>query len=114
MQSTPTRIPEQMQHADAVAFLTATHRMLARQQDLSPNNTEVNSCLAALVATLRGWQAAGFGADLPGHPDLTAVADGLPRLCAAAEAEMEKWWARKILAEPLSWRAGARGLLVYG
>ena len=89
-----------MQHADAVAFLTATHRTLARQPDLSPNNPEVNTCLGALVSELRAWKAAGFGAELPDHPDLADVAAGLPELCAAAEAEMEKWWCRKVLASP--------------
>lgn len=89
-----------MHQADAIAFLKATHRTLASQEDLSPNNPEVNNCLGALVATLRAWQAAGFGADLPGHPDLADVAADLPGFCAAAEAEMEKWWCRKILADP--------------
>jgi hypothetical protein len=99
-----------MQHAHAVAFLTATHRTLARQTDLSPNNAEVNSCLGALVATLRAWQAAGFGAQLSEHPDLADIAAGLPGLCAAAEAEMEKWWCRKILADPCP---GAQSLAAF-
>jgi hypothetical protein len=99
-----------MQNADAVAFLTDTHRTLARQQDLSPNNPEVNICLGALVARLRAWQAAGFGDDLCGHPDLAGAIDGLPRLCGAAEAEMEKWWCRKILATPCP---GAQSLAAF-
>lgn len=102
--------PREMQHADAVAFLIATHRTLARQQDLSPNNPEVNTCLGALVATLRAWQEAGFGAELCGDPDLADVAAGLPRLCGAAEAAMEKWWCRKILASPC---AGAQALAAF-
>ena len=89
-----------MNQADAIAFLKATHRTLAGQEDLSPKNPEVNNCLGLLVATLRSWQAAGFGAELADHPDLADVAIGLPRLCAAAEVEMEKWWCRKILAAP--------------
>ena len=89
-----------MQHADAIAFLKATHRTLAEQEDLSPNNPEVNNCLGTLVATLRSWQAAGFGAELSEHPELADVAAALPSLCAAAEAAMEKWWCRKILASP--------------
>ena len=99
-----------MHQADAIAFLKATHRTLAEQEDLSPNNPEVNNCLGALVATLRAWQAAGFGADLSGHPDLADVAAGLPGLCAAAEAEMEKWWCRKILADPCP---GAQSLAAF-
>lgn len=92
--------PPKMYQADAIAFLKATHRTLAEQEDLSPNNPEVNNCLGTLVATLRSWQAAGFGAELADHPDLAEVATGLPRLCAAAEVAMEKWWCRKILGGP--------------
>ncbi len=99
-----------MQQTEAVAFLTTTYRTLARQQDLSPNNAEVNSCLGALVSTLRAWQAAGFGAALCDHPDLAGVAAGLPQLCAAAEAEMERWWCRKILASPCP---GAQSLAAF-
>jgi hypothetical protein len=99
-----------MQHADAIAFLKATHRTLAEQEDLSPNNPEVNNCLGKLVATLRSWQAAGFGAELSDHPDLADVAAGLPSLCAAAEAAMEKWWCRKILANPCP---GAQALAAF-
>ena len=99
-----------MQHADAIAFLKATHRTLAGQEDLSPNNPEVNNCLGMLVATLRSWQAAGFGAELFEHPELTDVAAALPRLCAAAEAAMEKWWCRKILANPCP---GAQALAAF-
>ena len=99
-----------MHQADAIAFLKATHRTLAEQEDLSPNNPEVNNCLGALVATLRRWQAAGFGAELSGHPDLAEVAAGLPGLCGAAEGEMEKWWCRKILASPCP---GAQALAAF-
>ena len=99
-----------MHQADAIAFLKATHRTLAEQEDLSPNNPEVNNCLGALVATLRSWQAAGFGADLSDHPDLADVAALLPQLCAAAEAEMEKWWCRRILADPCP---GAQALAAF-
>jgi hypothetical protein len=99
-----------MHQADAIAFLKATHRTLTEQEDLSPNNPEVNNCLGALVATLRAWQAAGFGAELSDHPDLADVAAGLPRLCAGAEVEMEKWWCRKILADPCP---GAQALAAF-
>lgn len=87
-----------MQNADAVAFLTATYNTLIRQRDLSPNNPEVNSCLTKLVHTLRSWQSKGFGFNLPDHPKLSDIASELPRLCAEAECEMEKWWCRHILS----------------
>jgi len=99
-----------MHQADAIAFLKATHRTLVGQEDLSPNNPEVNNCLGALVATLRSWQVAGFGAELADHPDLADIAIDLPRLCAAAEMEMEKWWCRKILAAPCP---GAQSLAAF-
>jgi Nicotianamine synthase protein len=87
-----------MTEAEATQFLKAAHETLARQTDLSPNNPEVNACLSRLVSTLRRWQADGFGADLAGEAELAEVASELPRLCAIAECEMEKWWCRKILA----------------
>jgi hypothetical protein len=86
-----------MDKSRAIAFLTQTHRSLAGQKDLSPNNPAVNQGLGALIATLQGWQAAGFGADLIEEPGLADVAQHLPRLCGAAECEMEKWWCRRIL-----------------
>jgi hypothetical protein len=87
-----------MNEAEATTFLKATHHTLARQTDLSPNNPEVNACLGKLVSTLRRWQSDGFGKDLADRPGLAEVAAELPRLCAIAECEMEKWWCRKILA----------------
>jgi len=87
-----------MKQADAIEFLQATHRVLRSQTDLSPNNSQVNTCLGRLVATLRDWRSSGFGEDLAEHPDLTDAALDLPRLCGMAECEMEKWWCRKILA----------------
>ena len=86
-----------MDRFDAIAFLTQTYGSLARQTDLSPNNPVVNQGLSALVATLQRWQADGFGADLVEEPCLAEVARQLPRLCGAAECEMEKWWCRRIL-----------------
>lgn len=87
-----------MNEAEATRFLKTAHETLARQTDLSPNNPEVNACLGTLVSTLRSWQARGFGEDLAERPGLAEAASELPRLCAIAECEMEKWWCRKILA----------------
>lgn len=87
-----------MDRSAAVAFLTETHGILARQTDLSPNNAAVNDCLWRLVSTLQSWQAAGFGSDLPDDPSLGEIAHALPALCGRAECEMEKWWTRRILA----------------
>jgi len=86
-----------MDRSRAIAFLTQTYHSLAGQRDLSPNNPVVNQGLGALVSTLQRWQAVGFGADLVEEPELSDVARQLPRLCGAAECEMEKWWCRRIL-----------------
>lgn len=87
-----------MAHAEAAEFLHAVHEELACQSDLSPENPKVNSCLNRLVATLQAWHQSGFGAALPDHPDFSKLASALPRLCARAECEMEKWWCARILA----------------
>lgn len=86
-----------MTEADAIHFLTTTHRRLALQKDLSPNNSEVNHCFGILVATLKQWHMHGFGSELVAHPDLAEAARDLPRLCARAEYEMEKFWSQKII-----------------
>jgi hypothetical protein len=99
-----------MKLVDAIAFLKSTNRTLATQQDLSPNNPNVNTCLTRLVKVLREWQRDGFGYDLPDHPELAAIARDLPGLCADAEYEMEKWWCRKILA---SGCPGAQALAAF-
>src|SRR5688572_15334267 len=81
-----------MDRSGAIAFLTQIYRSLAGQSDLSPNNPAVNQGLGTLVATLQRWQAADFGSDLAEEPRLAEIAQQLPRLCGAAECEMEKWW----------------------
>ncbi|WP_088344938.1 MULTISPECIES: nicotianamine synthase family protein [Rhodomicrobium] len=86
-----------MIEADAIHFLKTTHCRLARQQDLSPNNSEVNHCFGALVSKLKQWHMDGFGGDLLNHPDLAEAARDLPRICARAEYEMEKFWSQKII-----------------
>lgn len=87
-----------MAHTEAATFLNAVHETLGSQQDLSPENPKVNSCLSRLVATLQDWQRRGYGSDLADDPDFAGLASSLPRLCARAECEMEKWWCRRILA----------------
>lgn len=86
-----------MTQTEAIALLSGVHQTLTAQSDLSPRNTQVNSCLRRFIITLQAWQAANFGYDLPDDPDLAYLADDLPRLCGQAECEMEKWWARRIL-----------------
>jgi len=99
-----------MDHSDAFAFLNGVHETLAAQPDLSPDNPHVNTCLGHLVATLQDWQRVGFGQDLADQPEFFHLARDLPRLCAAAECEMEKWWCRRILA---SGCPGAKALAAF-
>jgi hypothetical protein len=99
-----------MNQADAIAFLEGIHATLSRQTDLSPNNADVNSCLSHFVATLKGWQRAGFGEALPDTARGARLAEQLPPLCATAECEMEKWWCRKILASDCP---GAKALAAF-
>jgi len=81
----------------AISFLNETFHVLRAQTDLSPGNHTVTHILRRLVGTLTGWHRAGFGADLANVPELAEARGELPRLCAAAERAMEKWWCRKVL-----------------
>jgi len=99
-----------MNQTDAVVFLKQIYRTLAHQSDLSPDNPQVNHCFGQLVATLREWQSNGFGHHLADHPELSHIAEALPRLCARAECEMEKWWCRQILASDCP---GAQALAAF-
>ena len=99
-----------MNEAAAIAFLNEIHTTLSRQTDLSPNNAEVNSCLSRFVVTLKSWQRASFGGRLADSTAGAPLAERLPRLCAKAECEMEKWWCRKILASECP---GAQALAAF-
>jgi len=82
----------------AIAYLNETVDTLRRQDDLSPENPRVTGCLRGLVATLCDWHRAGFGTGLANEPALAEASVALPRICGAAECQMEKWWCRKALA----------------
>jgi len=81
----------------AIAYLNDAWATLRRQDDLSPDNPTVTDCLRHLVATLRAWHLAGFG-PLADEPALAEAQSELPRLCGAAECDLEKWWCRRALA----------------
>ncbi len=99
-----------MCQAEAIALLSGIHETLVAQTDLSPDNRRVNQCLTRLVTTLQAWQAADFGYDLAEHSDAASIARELPSLCGKAECEMEKWWARRILASDCP---GAQALAAF-
>lgn len=89
----------------AIAYLNDTYHTLNAQSDLSPDNPLVSRILHRLVATLSAWHDDGFGADLREAPQLKDARTGLPRLCAIAEQDLEKWWCRKALASRAPGRA---------
>ncbi len=99
-----------MNHANAIAFLREVHALLACENDLSPENPRVNETLGRLVATVKSWQRHGFGSDLPDSAEAGIFAESLPPICARAECEMEKWWARQILASDCP---GAQALTAF-
>jgi hypothetical protein len=72
---------------------------MAAQVDFSPENPVINSTLGGLVRTLCDWQTSADLAAIDLDPDVAPLLADLPRLCACAECEMEKWWCRKILAQ---------------
>jgi len=82
----------------AIAYLNETFHTLRAQSDLSPDNATVTRSLSRLVRTLNAWHQAGFGDELADAPELANPRTELPRLCAAAEHSLEKWWCRKALA----------------
>ncbi len=94
-------IPQQENNAhleQAVSYLETTYNLLSQQTDLTPNNEIINNGLSSLVSQLSFWQETkpfSFEA-LAGETEDLLIK--LPVLCAQAEIEMEKWWARKIIA----------------
>ena len=78
-------------------MLHEIYTLLVSQNDLSPNNVIVNNTLTKLVSTISNLQ------DVK-NLDILHIIDKynhllaeLPRLCACAEIEMEKWWCKRIL-----------------
>lgn len=89
-----------MERLEAIGFMRETYDMLLHQHDLTPNNPIITAGLQNLVNRLHYWQETGFGNDLYDEPALADLRTGLPHLCGIAECEMEKWWARRIIADP--------------
>lgn len=93
-------IPQHQNNAhleQAVSYLETTYTLLSEQTDLSPDNEIINRGLSSLVSQLTHWQES----PLFSFEDLALETEELliklPVLCAQAEIEMEKWWARKII-----------------
>src|SRR5262245_13756701 len=85
--------------AEAISLVLNAYDTLSLQHDLSPNNKIVTRTLTAFIGFLKTEFAREWAHDLPDDPALAEAAEHLPRLCGLAEAEMEKWWARRLLAQ---------------
>lgn len=81
----------------AINFIAEACQVLAKQEDLSPDNGVVTELLQLLVAKSLRWCDRDWAFDLPDDPALHEESQLLPALCGKAEALMEKWWARRLL-----------------
>lgn len=88
-----------MSRQQAIDYLKSVHTRMAEQVDFSPENPVINTTLGTLVRTLCDWQTFDDLATIDLDPEVAPLLTDLPRLCACAECEMEKWWCRKILSD---------------
>jgi hypothetical protein len=82
----------------AVETIRRSYELLSREQDLSPENQQVNEHLTDLVRTLTRCQSAEVSDYLLETPELSTERERLPGLCGRAECEMEKYWARHLIS----------------
>ncbi len=85
--------------SEAVKAIRQSYQVLSQETNLSPQNEVVNKSLTHLVRTLTQCQDPKMGAALLNAPELREALEQLPGLCGQAECEMEKFWARKLIAE---------------
>lgn len=84
----------------AVKAIRDSYQLLSASDNLSPHNAEVTGSLTLLVRTLTANSTSQeLTRYLLDTPDLAAERSNLPELCGRAECEMEKYWARKLLAQ---------------
>lgn len=83
---------------EAVVAIRQSYALLAKERNLSPHNEKVNHSLTRLVRTLTQCQAQDVTDFLLTTPSLSEEREKLPMLCGQAECEMEKFWARKLIA----------------
>lgn len=89
-----------MHRAEAIRFLRECYSELELQTDFSPENPIINANLSALVSNLSAWRSQSDLESLADCIELDVIAAGLQKICACAECAMEKWWCRRILADP--------------
>lgn len=82
---------------DFIDLYEKTYHVLTSQQDLSPRNVRVNSCLTDFVAAVMDWENKGQAEQILSDKK---VAESRPRLLEAlseAEFQMEAYFARDFL-----------------
>lgn len=88
--------------ADFVKAVRQTYELLASAQDLSPRNNAVTQAIENLIRRLSQCQSSALALQLLAAPELKEARKNLPDLCARADCETEKYWTRKMLAQPSS------------
>lgn len=90
----------------AAGEINQTASLLSQQADLSPANHIINQSLSRLVENLSIWSAQPNMHSLLCLAEVQDALHKLPSICGLAECEMEKWWAKRLLAEPENiWQA---------
>ena len=88
----------------AIQAIRIAYSDLRDETDLSPHNPKVNACLSDLVCQLNAAHCCEQGPFLANHEELAEERHKLPELCGKAECEMERYWAKRLLALPsLNW-----------
>lgn len=83
---------------NAVDTIRQSYRVLSTESNLSPQNPLITNSLTKLVRDLSLYSKSIEISDfLLQTPELENERSHLPTLCAKAECEMEKYWAKRIL-----------------
>jgi hypothetical protein len=92
-------IVEDSQFSKTAKIIKGVYLSLKTEQDLSPHNPVVNQNLTELVASLTLAHIANENNCLSASPFLRQERFFLPKICATAEGEMEKYWADEFLTQ---------------
>ncbi|MFN7113292.1 MAG: nicotianamine synthase family protein [Alphaproteobacteria bacterium] len=94
-------MPTAMLKQEAISAIRASYQLLRTEKNLSPLNDRVTHSLTHLVRTLTRCQSPELAKFLLDAPELAIEREHLPILCGIAECEMEKFWARHLIARPV-------------
>jgi len=84
--------------AIAIKELETIYEFLESQRDLSPNNEILNIILKYLVSQITEWSYKNSFTIQDLSKQLAHLLVEMPKLCAIAECDMEKWWAMKMIS----------------